>query len=193
MNEFTKWLLENKYSKTSIREHLKNLEYLENWCTPEGIELDRLSYQDIMSYVQSCKTIQPQTITNRINSLRKYYEYQQKQELRADNPAKQIRLKNTKQTRIKTILKPEALEQLYTDYCSSERLGAEHGRNKVILGLLIWQGIEVRGSVITRWLKAYNLRKVQYMAGHRYISSTEAYQINDLDDLTEAIDKYFPS
>jgi len=51
---------------------------------------------------------------------------------------------------------------------------------------------QVRGSAITRWLKAYNLRKVQYMAGHRYISSTEAYQINDLDDLTDAIDKYFP-
>ena len=51
---------------------------------------------------------------------------------------------------------------------------------------------QVRGSVITRWLKAHNLRKAQYMAGHRYVSSTEAYQINDLEDLTDAIEKYFP-
>ena len=52
---------------------------------------------------------------------------------------------------------------------------------------------QVRGSVITRWLKAHNLRKAQYMAGHRYVSSTEAYQINDLEDLTDAIEKYFPT
>src|SRR5690606_5175912 len=27
---------------------------------------------------------------------------------------------------------------------------------------------QVRASVITHWLKQYNLREVQYMAGHRY-------------------------
>ncbi len=51
---------------------------------------------------------------------------------------------------------------------------------------------QLRTSVITHWLKNYNLREVQYMAGHRYVSSTEAYQINDLDDLIEDIGKYHP-
>ena len=50
----------------------------------------------------------------------------------------------------------------------------------------------LRASVIVKWLKQYNLREVQYMAGHRYISSTEAYKQNDLDDLIEEIDKYHP-
>jgi integrase/recombinase XerD len=51
---------------------------------------------------------------------------------------------------------------------------------------------QIRASVITHWLKQHNLRQVQYMAGHRYVSSTEAYRINDLDDLQEDISKYHP-
>jgi integrase/recombinase XerD len=51
---------------------------------------------------------------------------------------------------------------------------------------------QLRGSVITNWLKIYNLRQVQYMAGHRYVSSTEAYQEKDLEALKEGIKKYHP-
>lgn len=51
---------------------------------------------------------------------------------------------------------------------------------------------QVRASVITHWVKLYNLRKVQIMAGHRYISSTEAYKENNLDDLKEDIINFHP-
>lgn len=51
---------------------------------------------------------------------------------------------------------------------------------------------QIRASVITNWLKQYNLRQVQYMAGHRYVSSTEMYKLNDLQDLQEDINKYHP-
>ena len=51
---------------------------------------------------------------------------------------------------------------------------------------------QIRTSVITHWLGRYNLREVQYMAGHRYVSSTEAYKVNDLDGLQEEVNKYYP-
>jgi integrase/recombinase XerD len=51
---------------------------------------------------------------------------------------------------------------------------------------------QIRTSVITHWLKIHNLRQVQHMAGHRYVSSTESYFVNDLDDLQEDITKYHP-
>ena len=51
---------------------------------------------------------------------------------------------------------------------------------------------QLRASVIVYWLKLYNLRKVQIMAGHRYISSTENYKANNLDDLKEDIKNYHP-
>jgi site-specific recombinase XerD len=52
--------------------------------------------------------------------------------------------------------------------------------------------LQVRSSVITFWLKHYNLRQVQYRAGHKNIISTEAYLINDIDDLQKEIDSFHP-
>lgn len=51
---------------------------------------------------------------------------------------------------------------------------------------------QIRASVITNWLQQYNLRQVQYMAGHRYVSSTEAYQANNITELQEEIFKHHP-
>lgn len=51
---------------------------------------------------------------------------------------------------------------------------------------------QLRASVITNWLKVYNLRKVQYLAGHRYISSTERYEQDDLERLEEMIELHHP-
>ncbi len=51
---------------------------------------------------------------------------------------------------------------------------------------------QVRASVITNWLKVYGLRKTQILAGHRYISSTEKYKANNLQQLTDDISKLHP-
>lgn len=52
--------------------------------------------------------------------------------------------------------------------------------------------LQVRSSVITHWLRQYNLRQVQYMAGHKYVSSTEAYQVNNIEELQDDINKFHP-
>jgi site-specific recombinase XerD len=51
---------------------------------------------------------------------------------------------------------------------------------------------QLRASVIVKWLKQHNLRQVQYLAGHRYISSTEDYQQNEMEGLTEEVNTYHP-
>lgn len=50
----------------------------------------------------------------------------------------------------------------------------------------------IRKSVITLWLMRYDLRTVQYMTGHKRISSTERYQVGHLEELQTAIEKYHP-
>ncbi len=52
--------------------------------------------------------------------------------------------------------------------------------------------LQLRASVITIWLKTTNLRKAQYLAGHRFISSTENYLPNDIDNLIDDINKLNP-
>lgn len=51
---------------------------------------------------------------------------------------------------------------------------------------------QLRVSVITYWLKHHNIREVQYMAGHRYISSTERYIQDDLENLHEIVQTLHP-
>lgn len=51
---------------------------------------------------------------------------------------------------------------------------------------------QIRGSVITHWVRTYDLRKAQYMAGHRYVSSTEDYKQQLLDELQGDVQKFHP-
>jgi integrase/recombinase XerD len=51
---------------------------------------------------------------------------------------------------------------------------------------------QIRSSVITHWLRQNNLRQVQYLAGHRYVSSTARYQVNNLDDLQNELKEHHP-
>jgi len=49
---------------------------------------------------------------------------------------------------------------------------------------------QIRASVITIWLQQYDLRKVQIMAGHRHITSTESYKKSDTEGLRAAADEF---
>jgi site-specific recombinase XerD len=51
---------------------------------------------------------------------------------------------------------------------------------------------QIRNSVLTFWLKQYNLRQVQYMAGHKYVSSTQRYQVLNTDDLQNELQRHHP-
>mgnify|MGYP005990291473 FL=1 len=51
---------------------------------------------------------------------------------------------------------------------------------------------QLRASVVHQWTKEYDLRKAQYLSGHRYISTTEKFIIKDLKELQKAVDDYFP-
>src|SRR5690606_7551821 len=45
----------------------------------------------------------------------------------------------------------------------------------------------IRSSVIVNWLKQYNIREVQELAGHRHITSTESYKQDDLENLQKIV------
>ena len=51
---------------------------------------------------------------------------------------------------------------------------------------------QIKASVIANWLKKYNLREVQYMTGHKYVSSKERYRTDNLEDLQKELEKYHP-
>jgi site-specific recombinase XerD len=65
--------------------------------------------------------------------------------------------------------------------------GQLHALNKKVINAK-----QIRSSVIINWLKQHNLRQVQYMAGHKYVSSTERYQLNNIDDLKNEVQQHHP-
>jgi len=46
---------------------------------------------------------------------------------------------------------------------------------------------QIRASVIAGWVKTHDLRQAQYLAGHKYVSSTERYLKADPDKLKKAV------
>lgn len=50
----------------------------------------------------------------------------------------------------------------------------------------------IRASVILHWLKMYDKRQVQHMIGHKHISSTENYEVQELESLTDLLTKHHP-
>jgi site-specific recombinase XerD len=56
----------------------------------------------------------------------------------------------------------------------------------------IKNALYIRSSVILHWLRQYNKRQVQYMAGHKYIDSIEKYKVQELETLTDQLTKHHP-
>ena len=52
--------------------------------------------------------------------------------------------------------------------------------------------MQLCNSVLTHWLRQHHLRQVQYMAGHKYVSSTQRYQVNNMDELRNELDQHHP-
>ena len=51
---------------------------------------------------------------------------------------------------------------------------------------------QIRISVIANKLKTKDLRETQYFAGHKYVSSTERYKLNNIENLKKQIEKHHP-
>jgi integrase/recombinase XerD len=298
---FIDYLMAKGYSHYTAARYMDDFLRFEKWLKTENIAVEMVGYNDVLHYIQGKKsTVQQITISSMLRGIKHYYNYLVAAEIIKESPVTPIVLKGIKRKKLYDILDKTELENLYHSYEIKEnkayatrtwyqanQLG-QH-RNKVIIGLLIYQGLSttdlqrlklndlqlregkifiagtrksneralklesvqildlmeytlktreqlleltekqtdqllistgkshslhnvlqklipqlqkinskienikhIRASVITHWLKIHNLRETQYMAGHRYVSSTEAYLVNDLEGLQEDITKFHP-
>lgn len=51
---------------------------------------------------------------------------------------------------------------------------------------------QIRASVFLYWLRLYDKRQVQYRTGHKWISSTEQYQQQEISTLSDQLQKHHP-
>jgi len=86
-------------------------------------------------------------------------------------------------------LKPKADELLPGNLHNTISLLSEELKG---INPTIKNALHIRASVILHWLRQHNKRQVQYMAGHKYIDSTEKYQVQELETLTQQLTKHHP-
>lgn len=303
---FIDYLKKRQFSHSTLATSRITIGLYLKWLEIENMEAEQISYQDLLGFMKYCsnKGTSQRTIQHYMNTVKHFYEHLE-EEGRVDiNPVLGIEVKGVKRKVLYHILQPHKLHLLYNQYPpdSYREETLRDRRNKVMLGLLVYQGIrteemtrltvkdiklregkidvlgsrknnsrllqleshqvmdmydyilqvrpeilrmepkrksqqkqeteqlfigeggncyslsnfmtqlmikvrkisrkhsgprvqnakQIRASVITKWVKQYNLRKAQYLAGHRYISSTESYPQNDIEGLKEEVQQYHP-
>lgn len=179
------WFSNYKLSRHRNKAILSLMIY-QGLCTDE---INRLTLKDIKLkegtlFISGTRKSNERTLELKPHQIMELMEYQ----LTTRNELQKL---NPKQTEIYFLPTPSAGKKTITDNDGIniwKRLSEEIRKtNTKFINFK-----QVRTSVITHWLKQYNLRQVQYMSGHRYVSSTESYLVNQMEDLQADIEQYHP-
>ncbi len=288
------YLEKNRYSEHTIVINILRVKRYKDWAKSYGIKVEQATYKNLLSYIaylKENKKYQRQPINQEIRAIKLYYDMLIENNDVVENPAENLTIRGKRKSIVKDLLTEEELEDLYYSYDTKHHdtfFKATKQRDKVVVGLMVYQGItavelyqlkeehlelargqiyipstrrsnrrtlklqpsqivelieytaktriylskrsiatddeqlfygtlnsihgitgriikilrnynrkvksysQIRSSVIVNWLSKNNLRQVQYMAGHRYISSTERYLQDDLENLHEVVNKFHP-
>jgi len=139
LKEFKNWLQKQGYAKDTVRPLTNYTGCFLDWLESENLETNQVSYPDMMEFIKHYQKKDSTGLLNRkLGAIRKYYEWSQLLGKAEKNPAAGIYLKGRKTSVPHDLLDREALDQLYENYHVTDE---REQRNKVILGLLICQGL----------------------------------------------------
>lgn len=208
--KFKEWLLLKRYSPASATTTIRATEYFRTWAESEGItELEEVSYQDAMMFMQwsSKHGASQKTIANYLNHIRKFYQFLISEEIIKENPVAHIKVQGIKRKVYYDCLNDEELKELYQNYPVT--IQQEEGknippqqknilsrrRNKVIVSLLVHQGLRVEEVAAIR-LHDLQLRegKITIHAQRRTAARTmklESHQVYELMDYIHEVRKQF--
>lgn len=209
-SKFKEWMILKKYSPSTAVTTIQITEYFRKWAVGESItELEEICYQDAMMFIQwsSKHGASQKTIANYLSHVRKFYQFLMSEGAVKENPVAHIKVQGIKRKVYHDILNTEELHQLYQQYPTT--IEHEPGkiippqrknilsrrRNKVILSLLIYQGLRVEE------VAAINLQDLQLREGKITIHSQrrtaarimklESHQVYELMDYIHEIRKQF--
>jgi len=280
INRMRKYLLDKGYQKATVEGYILNAKDFIKWLKLEQIKLGNLGYAEALKWVgvKQGQGLNARTINRKILSINHLYGSQN-----LKSPMQELRLRGVRHEVKREEIVYEDLLNLYSVYQVGGLVGK---RNKVMLGVLIYQGVKrseleklkesdvdmerglirvpetgstnsrilflqanqildlnkylyhvrpelntensealfisqgngkklanalgflmrrirkeydikltatgIRQCVISKWLEEKNLREVQYMAGHRNVSSTFKYGSRSLKELSEEIERVHP-
>ena len=140
MNSFRKYLLEKDQSPNTTEGHISRTTRFLQWLKEENVTIGQMRYADVLHYIKQCtdRGNSKRTLQILVNTLKHYFNHLVEEETIEANPAERILIKGVKRRIIYDILEIEELEEIHRSY-NNKGLAAK--RNKVILGLIIYQGV----------------------------------------------------
>ena len=148
---FDEYRQKNKYSEKSIKVQDSHVNCFKSWCIRENINLSDITYHQALKFIDSERErgISSQSIIREINSILIYFDYLLESGITKQNVFKRIRIRQSIRKVLPEILSPVQLEKIYQDFSSlpvwnhgTKTAKLLHQRNTVILGLMIYQGLD---------------------------------------------------
>ncbi len=137
---FKTWLEAQRNEQSTIRQKLNYTGYFLRWMEGEGLTEPETAYNDLLVFIDSCRmeNKSKKHINTIIRSIRNYYDYLKSIGEATINPAANLYLKGIRHKLPHDILSSGSLQQLYQAYPVIDNRSK---RNKIILGMLVYQGI----------------------------------------------------
>lgn len=148
---FKEYRQKNSYSEKSIKVQDSHVNCFKNWCLRQNVNPGDITYSQALQFIDSERErgISRQSIIREINSIRIYFDYLQESGITSQNIIKRIRLRQSSKKVLPEILSPAQLEKIYQDFSGLPAWNHGtaiakllHQRNTVILGLMIYQGLD---------------------------------------------------
>lgn len=187
---FKEYRQKNGYSEKSIRVQDSHVNCFNSWCLRQNINPGDITYSQALQFIDSERErgIERQSIIREINSIRIYFDYLLESGITAQNIIKRIRIRQSGKKVLPEILSPAQLEKIYQDFSSlpvwnhGTAIGKLlHQRNTVILGLMIYQGLD-SGEIARLETGHVNLSegKIYIPSGRNSNSRTLKLQANQI-------------
>jgi integrase/recombinase XerD len=171
---FESYLQKLGNGKDTIHHKLNYIAYFFNWMESEHLQPNETTYNDLLNFIDYCKLEEKsiKLINRKLSSIRNYYDFLKKQNENITNPATNLNLKGTKQKLPSNIIDFTTLEKLYQSYETSDNRSK---RNKIILGLLIYQ------AVTTEELKQLEPNHLKLKEGKIYVPGNRRRNSRNLE------------
>ena len=137
---FTNYLESKNYTNTTIHNYERNVNLFLQWLKEEGIDSKHARYNDLLMYVRHLTTSgnSRRFINQQLGCIRHYYNYLVKMRKVKDNIAANLFIKGVPRRLPHDVLNEQQLNDTYNSFPS---ISVTDKRNKIMLGLIIYQGL----------------------------------------------------
>ena len=177
---FKEYRQKRGYSEKTMKGQTSQVNRFKKWCIKLGIIPEDITFGEVLKFIDSERErgILNRSIIGTVTSIRVYFDYLIESGIITQNVFKRIRIRHSGKKVFPEILSTLQLEKIYQDFCSQPAWGHGrkrseilHQRDTVILGLLVYQGMD-SGEIVRLETGHVNLSEGKiYIPGSRNSSS----------------------